>query len=277
MPPFLSTSSKKEYRDTFVFFRSISNETQAVVRHLSKSITAYSQHRILDIGAADGQIIAALMPHFSEGYAVEPRIDFAKKLTQINDLKVYNSKWEDLELQLAFDRILLVHSIEYIPLNSWPREIRRMLDVLTPSGIINVVMNKANSGFMELMDYVNRDDPKHITSQQRINVLNEVLPLAGAAVHDISNIQIAVRIRSLEDFIKCCVFHLEADRHTIEKNWFYIERFAKERTNNFATDFIFELTCYWLSHAHAVDFADNKHGATRKTTSSLHLEHHRNS
>jgi 2-polyprenyl-3-methyl-5-hydroxy-6-metoxy-1,4-benzoquinol methylase len=102
------------------------------------------QGNVLELGPAEGLMTAKLLSNFKSVSVVEGSTVFCEMLRgQFQDLKIYNSYFEDFECDLKFDNIILGHVLEHV--DDPVLVLRHIKGFLKPGGLIFAAVPNARS------------------------------------------------------------------------------------------------------------------------------------
>lgn len=138
----LSTNTQ-EYEDFISFI-----ETR-VIPHLP------NHNDLLDIGAGRGNLTRPLSFYFKQSTIVEPNQAFYDELMEWvrqtgADVTGYNGPWEDLNIDVMADLVILSHVLYYVPLENHLAFVRKAYSHLRPGGCMILALNGTQSDIWKL-------------------------------------------------------------------------------------------------------------------------------
>jgi ubiquinone/menaquinone biosynthesis C-methylase UbiE len=161
------------YKKSFDLFLKRTNEKKIIGDFIKANIPLRKRTKFLDIGGGDGTLAQTISKKFGSGVMVEPNKFFLHNFKHDNNLKIINSKWEDVYLDETYDFILAAYVITYFPEEKREQLIKKIYDYIAPGGTALILSvddkkgswRKIHSYFYKLMGY------KHYSSDKEMKKL----------------------------------------------------------------------------------------------------------
>lgn len=145
------------YKHVFDMLSQNTQEYEDFVRFIEEKVipSLPNQNDLLDIGAGRGNLTRPLSFYFKRTTIVEPNQAFYSELMDwVEDthspVKGYNAAWEDLNIDVMADLVILSHVLYYVPLEKHLDFVRKSYSHLRPGGCMILALNGTQSDIWKL-------------------------------------------------------------------------------------------------------------------------------
>ncbi len=134
------------YERSFDLFLKRTNEKKVISDFIKDHIPLQKRAKFLDIGGGNGALARIISKKVGSVVIVEPSEFFLHNLKHSGNLKIINSKWENVRLNDAYDFILAAYVITYFPKDTREQLIEKIFKHLTPGGVALILSVDARKG-----------------------------------------------------------------------------------------------------------------------------------
>ncbi|RAJ77539.1 methyltransferase family protein [Chitinophaga dinghuensis] len=180
----MATDSMSFNHDNFNQFLHQSDEKTVIINSILKIIGQESWQSCLEIGVGTDPVFSRNLRHLFQEYTIVEKD--TEKLQLPDNVTLITSAWEDVQLEKKFDVIIASHVFYY--LQQKRNAIDKMLECLTPNGILIIVVNGQEEDYGPLKEffYQNIQRDYHPTYPQIANALTGIPHITftiPAAIH----------------------------------------------------------------------------------------------
>lgn len=209
------------------------------------------RNKYLDIGAGNGHITKQIAEYYDCTEIIEPDKKFHKNYDSIKNKIVYECDLQNFNTCKKYDLIICSHAMYYIPEEEWTSMIKKIYNMLEPTGICIFVSISNDGKYKNFLDTININHP---TSKNLLEKLNDLNYRYSVTSHDVL-LKTQSKEKSL-DIIKYFVigdcFDIEEQKNISDFYMTYIDSVIDEYVesckdkDNFVLNFSEDIIVCWL-------------------------------
>jgi SAM-dependent methyltransferase len=147
-------SSRKTLFETFLAHTDEKEQSAVVLSGILESQVVNGALRILDVGAGTGEYLELALTKLPQPLSVdlrlvEPSTSLTERLQQTfgaavkaDHAKISSTDFDSFSTDDRFDVVIASHVMYHFPLESWPRQLQKMLSFLKPTGALVIVIRE---------------------------------------------------------------------------------------------------------------------------------------
>jgi trans-aconitate methyltransferase len=229
---------EQDYHEAFRLFMDHTDEKIRAQQWLDRLVASLPHRRsFVDAGAGTGEFTAWLADRFEHTLALEPNGVLCRELRRAcPDIEVLQVRIIDARPAPPADLVLCSHVLYYIPPSQWPAHLAAMASWLSPDGELVVVMQSADTDYMEMLAHFHqrRFDLHTVAAQFEAAHAGRYRTSIDRVPAQVATADLASAVTIAEFMMD--VIHVEARAGRLELEDYVTARFAHDGGYRFSCD-----------------------------------------